>query len=120
MVSGKGKGAPPFLTLGSVEEKEWSGAPPILSVARLWKGNREHKNHLQKLPSDSAINAKRIESFKAYHASKSGMSEKQSDKLLENSRSEKNLANLKAYNDRKSIQVKVFDNESETTAVYAS
>jgi hypothetical protein len=49
------------------------------------------------------------------------MSDKQSaDKLLENSRSEKNLANLKAYNDRKSIQVKVIDNETGTTTIYDS
>jgi DNA-binding transcriptional ArsR family regulator len=82
--------------------------------------SEEHKNHLKKLHEDSEINAKRIESLKAYHASKPGMSEKQSAKLLENSRSVKNLANLKAYNDSKSIQVKVFDTESNTTAVYAS
>jgi hypothetical protein len=74
--------------------------------------SEEHKNHLKKLHEDPAINAKRIESLKVYHASKSGISDKQYEKLLENSRSEKNLANLEAYNTKKSIQVKVFDNET--------
>lgn len=58
--------------------------------------------------------------MKVYHASKSGISDKQYEKLLENGRSEKNLANLEAYNTKKSIQVKVFDNETGATTTYNS
>ena len=35
--------------------------------------SEEHKNHLKKLHGDSTIKTKRIDSLKAYHASKSGM-----------------------------------------------
>ena len=82
--------------------------------------SEEYQDHLNKLHKDPAINAKRVKSMKEYHASKSGMSEKQSAKLLEISRSANNLANLKAYNDKRSIQIKVLDTESNTTVVYVS